>query len=356
MAAFQEVFRRSGIDERRSPPGMVVPFGGSNIVALIDPGRKLKVDPNAHALGIKEIDGADTLRRVMQARDTFSKPDIDPQLRAASLPATFNGDARFFEINGRIKPIGFPGLEVVARSAGRKIEAKLHVVVLPEIKIKVAFRNVMVPGSGGAPAFHAKKPCNEQDELLTMNNIWRPQANIRFERVPSDWLVIDDLQAAIKQELANATGMKDASLAIFPDVIDVEKLKGFFVKHKVQGAHLTIFCVDKVWSNGGPANGSFARGLDLALISSQRGPNTSAHESGHFLGYYSKSATKPWDSQGHTLETDPKTGKENRAEDIKMLMRGEAPGGKFRLISSRSSATSRLASEDQTEAGNHSRR
>ena len=57
MAAFQEVFRRSGIDERRSPPGMVVPFGGSNIVALIDPGRKLKVDPNAHALGIKERAG-----------------------------------------------------------------------------------------------------------------------------------------------------------------------------------------------------------------------------------------------------------------------------------------------------------
>ena len=46
MAAFQEVFRRSGVDERRSPPGMVVPFGGDNIVALIDPGRKLKFEPN----------------------------------------------------------------------------------------------------------------------------------------------------------------------------------------------------------------------------------------------------------------------------------------------------------------------
>ncbi|MBB4365849.1 hypothetical protein GGD65_006918 [Bradyrhizobium sp. CIR18] len=307
MAAFQEVFRRSGIDERRSPPGMVVPFGGSNIVALIDTGRKLKVDPNPHALGIKEIDGADTLRRVVQARDTFSEPDIDPQLRAASLPATFNGDARFFEINGRIKPIGFPGLEVVARSAGRKIEARLHVAVLPEIKIKVAFRNVMVPGIGGTPAFHTKKPCNEQDELLTINSIW-PQANIRFEPMPSDWLVIDDSQAALKQELANAAAMKDASLAAFPDVIEVEKLKSFFVKYKVKGAHLTIFCVDKLWSNGSSPNGSFARSLDLAFISSQRGPNTSAHEAGHFLGYYSKSASKPWDS--HTVKTDPKTGKE----------------------------------------------
>jgi hypothetical protein len=334
MAAFQEVFRRSGVDERRTPPGMVVPFGGANIVALIDPGRKLKVDPNPHALEIKEIDGAEIRKRMMQARDTFSEPDVDKELRAVSLPATLNGDARFFEIKGRKKPIGFPGLEVVARSAGRKPEARLFVAVLPEIKIKVAFRNVMVPGNGGAPAFHAKKPCNEQDELLTMNNIWRPQANIRFERVPSDWLVIDDSQAAVKQEIADATGMKDASLATFPDAIEVEKLKGFFVKHKVRGAHLTIFCVDKVWSNGSSANGTFARGLDMAFISSQRGPNTSAHEAGHFLGYYSKSVTKPWDSQGHTLEIDPKTRKENRAEDVKMLMRGGGAGWKipFNLV------------------------
>ena len=186
MAAFQfqEVFRRSGVDERRSPPGMVVPLGGDNIVALIDPGRRLIFEPNA-ALEIKEIDGAEIRTRVMQARNTFSEPDIDSQLRAASLPATFTGEARFFKIKGLGK-IGFPGVAVNARSANKWIEATLYVAVLPEIKIKVAFRNVMVPGSGGAPAFHAKNPCNDQPELLTMNNIWRPQANIHFERVPSD--------------------------------------------------------------------------------------------------------------------------------------------------------------------------
>ena len=80
--------------------------------------------------------------------------------------------------------------------------------------------------------------------------------------------------------------------------------------------------------------GKFARGLDIAFISSLRGPNTSAHEAGHFLGYYSKAATKPWDSQGHTLEIDPKTRKENRAEDVKMLMRGGGAGWKipFNLV------------------------
>ncbi|MGY3354926.1 hypothetical protein ACVWZK_001589 [Bradyrhizobium sp. GM0.4] len=57
-------------------------------------------------------------------------------------------------------------------------------------------------------------------------------------------------------------------------------------------------------------------------------------KAGHFLGSYSKSATKPWDSNGHTLETDPKTGKENRAEDIKMLMRDGGAGWKipFNLV------------------------
>ena len=67
------------------------------------------------------------------------------------------------------------------------------------------------------------------------------------------------------------------------------------------------------------------------------GSNTSAHEAGHFLGYNSKSGSKPWDSQGHTLETDPKTGNEDRAEDIKMLMRGGGAGWKipFNLVKGR---------------------
>jgi len=320
MAGFQEVFRRSGIDERRSPPGMVVPLGGDNIVALIDPGRKLKFESNAF-VEIKEIDGAAIRTRVMQVRDTFSEPDIDSQLRAAALPATFNGDARFFEIKGRIKT-GLPGLVVMARSANSKIE--LQVAVLPEIKVKVAMRNVMIDGSGGAPAFHAKKPCSVQDELLTMNRVWRPQANIAFELVPSDWLVIDDSLAAVKQELADAIGMKDASLATFPGVVVVEKLKGFFAKHKIPGAHLTIFCVDKIWSSGSSPNGKAIPSLGIAFISSIRGPSTSAHEAGHFLGSYSKSETKPWDSRGHTLEPD-------RAEDTKMLMREGGAGWKIKF-------------------------
>ena len=87
---------------------MVVPFGGDNIVALIDPGRKLKFEPNAYVSRSRRSMAPQIRTRVMQVRDTFSEPDIDPQLRAASLPATFNGDARFFEIKGRIKTGRFP--------------------------------------------------------------------------------------------------------------------------------------------------------------------------------------------------------------------------------------------------------
>jgi hypothetical protein len=162
MAAFQEVFRRSGIDERRSPPGVVVPFGGANIVALIDPGRKLKVEPNAHALEIKEIDGAEIRKRVMQVRDTFSEPDVDKQLRAASLPATFNGDARFFEIKGRKKPIGFPGQEVVARSAGRKIEAKLHVACCQKSRLRWRSAMSWFRGVAALPRFTPRSPATSK--------------------------------------------------------------------------------------------------------------------------------------------------------------------------------------------------
>jgi len=330
MAAFREVFRRSGVDERRTPPGMVIRYGSSNIVALIDPGKKLKIDPNSHALDIKEIDGGEIRRQLLQVRVALSEPDTDKQLQAASMPATFDGDARFFEIKGRKKEIGFPGLEVMARTPGGKIEARIFVAVLKEKAIKVAFRNVMIPGSGSVPAFHAKNPCSEQNELLVMNSIWRSQAAISFELVPSEWLVVDDSLPSIKKEIADAVGMKDASHATLPAEIDVEKMKGFFAKHKVKGAHLTVFCVDKLRSaSGGHPQGAHVRGLDMVFISSQRGHSTSAHEAGHFLGYYSTSSTKQWDSRGHTLELHPKTQKVDQAEDIKMLMREGGAGWKI---------------------------
>lgn len=329
MAAFVEVFRCFGVDERRSPPGMVVPSIGYNTVALIDPGRKLKIEPNSHALDIKEVNGAEMLNRNIGIRNTFSEPGMDPQTKAALLPATLNGDARFYEIWGRKKPIGFPGLEVVARSAGRKIEAKLNVAVLPKIKIKVAIRNVMIPGSGGVPVFHAKKPASQQDEMLVMNNVWKPQTNIRFELVPSDWLVIDDSQPAFKQELAKAKGMKDASLATFHSRVDGRKLADIFAKHKVPGAHLTFFVVDQVWSSGEQVNGVSISSHGISFISSTRGPTTFAHEAGHFLGGHMHHGTKAWDGLDHTLERDPKTGKPDDKEDIRMLMRDGGAGWKI---------------------------
>ena len=83
MAAFQEVFRRSGVDERRSPPGMVVPLGDDNIVALIDPGRKLKVEPIA-GLEIKEIDGAEIRSRDPYTRNASQKHLLRTRYRFAA--------------------------------------------------------------------------------------------------------------------------------------------------------------------------------------------------------------------------------------------------------------------------------
>jgi hypothetical protein len=43
MARFVEVFRCAGVDEEAQPRAMIVPFGGSNFVALTD-GQGLCVD------------------------------------------------------------------------------------------------------------------------------------------------------------------------------------------------------------------------------------------------------------------------------------------------------------------------
>jgi hypothetical protein len=54
MARSSEVFRCSGIDESPNVPGMVVPIGGWNIVALED-GERLRVHSENKHIKIEEI-------------------------------------------------------------------------------------------------------------------------------------------------------------------------------------------------------------------------------------------------------------------------------------------------------------
>ena len=87
MAAFKEVAKSAGVDEKRTPnPGMVVPAGGSNIVRLIGgEGLRLEKDPPpALVLDSKQpFDVTDMLDRmnaiwIPQANVSFTCRDVTP--------------------------------------------------------------------------------------------------------------------------------------------------------------------------------------------------------------------------------------------------------------------------------------
>jgi hypothetical protein len=60
----------------------------------------------------------------------------------------------FLEINALVDDPG----ALLQASAGGHVEAKIRVVVLDLMKVKLAFGNVVVPADNGHPVFHADKP------------------------------------------------------------------------------------------------------------------------------------------------------------------------------------------------------
>src|SRR5262249_50329723 len=154
---------------------------------------KLDVDPALHALDIKKFDGSDILKKTIELNNSLYQPDVDKQYKEAMLPSLFYGDAqyyKFYRIEGKKKPIGFPGLELTARS-GKQTGPKPNVVVLKKIKIKGAIRNVTVPDGNGGRKTHSKNPAIPSHEVDVMNKVWKQQTNIGFELVPSEPLFFD---------------------------------------------------------------------------------------------------------------------------------------------------------------------
>jgi hypothetical protein len=92
------------------------------------------------------------------------------------MPHILSGKSRFFKIHGRALA-GSPGALVQA-SSGRKVEAKLQVVMLDLKKAKLAIGNLIVPDESGRAVYHADKPCDPQKECDQMNAIWTPQTRM----------------------------------------------------------------------------------------------------------------------------------------------------------------------------------
>jgi hypothetical protein len=171
MARFVEVFRCAGVDEEAFPnPAMIVPMGGSSVVALTD-GQGLRVDSSNKAIKIEEVsDPTPIIQQRNNLGNLLAQRGIDSQMRDGLMPDILFGQPRFFRIHGKTL-VSPPGALVQARSA-RAMAATLEVVVFDKKFVKLSIRNVQVPDPKTASkVFHAKKPSDPQKDADVMNAV-----------------------------------------------------------------------------------------------------------------------------------------------------------------------------------------
>jgi hypothetical protein len=276
----------------------------------------LQVKSNHAGIKVEEIDGSDIRRKLIDMNIAVNQPGVDPQFKEAMLPTSmfWYDQPRFFRIHGQNR-VPFPGALVQALSGG-KVQARLQVVALDKMVVKVAIRNVQVPGHDGRFVSHSKVPSKPDEERDNMHAVWSPQSNITFELVSSEPAIVDDRNASTKAELAKSMGLKDPSTAVFPPEIEPLKFREFFKKMMVDQAHITFFVVDKLT---GGRSGNMSP-LGLGFIAGNHGATTFAHEAGHFLGGHVENGQ--WHDLGHTFNKD-------RDQDVRELMREGGAGWKI---------------------------
>jgi hypothetical protein len=297
---------------------MMVPFGSFNQVILETSGMDMNVYVAANDRRIvpEEFDGKGISSQLIDVNNSLYQPGVDPLLKEALLPtALYLHKPRYFRIHGRAI-VGSPGAIVKADPVpvrGRRapsIGASLDVLCLASMTIKVAIRNVQARDDQANVRYHARLPCNPKVEIDNMNAVWTPQTNIKFELVSSADLLIDHNDAATREELRKAYGMKETSTVTFSpmSVLPTEKLWDLFAKHRVAGAHITFFLVHGINSAGEIAMGVMNSTLGTSFIAGTHAPTTFAHEAGHYLG--------------RTLEKGVWTGHEHHDErEVRLLMK-----------------------------------
>jgi hypothetical protein len=326
MPQFVEMFKCAGVDEWAQPePGMVIPFGGSNVVALqTGSGRNkewanLRVVSDHPGIDIEELDPGPLLLYRNAVSQEVAEHKDDPQYRAAMAPEVIGGNPRFFRIHGKKNVIDFPGALIKARS-NRKVEASLRVVVVKSMSVKIAIRNLQVRDANGNIVFHSDKPCDPYLEMAIMDSIWIPQTNMMFDLVPSGPALIDTSDQNTKQAVAKGFGLRDPNNAVIAPRVEPGKIKDVFQKLRVDGTDITFFFVDQVLAGPTVPVAGLMLPEGLGFVSTGHARSTFAHEAGHFIGGHPEKSG--WKQQHHTYDRD-------RSRDIVMLMRDG--GGGFKI-------------------------
>jgi hypothetical protein len=286
MAKFSEVFRCAGVDEspnvpgKSTVPGMIVPVKGWNLVALEDSPRS-RVHCDNRNIQIEELQETAMIKLArLFLNFKLSGQNVDSQFRDSYMPHILSSNARFFKIHGKAL-VDDPGALLQA-SAGGHVDAKIRVVVLDLMQVKLAFGNVVVPADNGQPVFHPDKPSDPQQEVDQMNAIWTPQTQIAFDLISADPILINDRDKSIREEIARSLGLI-AKEGPFPENVDTGKLRTVFNRCRNTQADLTIFVVQQIQLKSETPLGTTDKEFNFCVLSSTHGPSTAAHEAGHYL-------------------------------------------------------------------------
>jgi hypothetical protein len=336
MIRFWEVFRCAGVDHDARHPGMVIPFNGSNLVAVQVDKEKARLISDSTALKIDDVDTAEMIRARTAKYRELSEPGTDPKLAKAYMPDDIHATVRYYRITGKRK-VDFKAPAKLQVIVDGKRKAEMPVVVVDPVTVKVAIRDLRVYGADRKLKFHSSRPAEVAREMAVVNEIWTPQAQMVFEHVAAPQpAIIDDTDPKIREAIRAGLGQRTTEFSNLGENIDPEKLKALFAPLRASGADVTVFFVEKViGSDGRSVNGRAISSHAMVFIAANHDHSTLAHELGHFLGGTRKNGE--WDGLDHTydMQYDEKTKKMQMTdEDVRMLMRDGGAGYKipFNLV------------------------
>jgi hypothetical protein len=250
---FQELEPCKGMDEQE--PGIVVPLKGSNEFIVAD-GRGFNVACTASR----------DLVHLDEIKDFRSDP-VWSKLQHLYIPVAGPASgARLYHISSRALPGMDKAMVVVTDSRRNPVGKPLKVLVVSPKTVKISIRPALVLDRDNKPVSSTETPTNALQSLVDqMNSIWEPQANVHFQLVGTDPVLLDGLK--------------------LDSVLDVQNryILPLFLKSKDPGAELTMFLVRRAL-DGRPVNGVTRATDGISLISDDRSDYTMAHEAGHFLG------------------------------------------------------------------------
>jgi hypothetical protein len=269
VATFRKVFPDSGMDEARRHihAGIIVPLGGSNLVALQD-GAGLKVrsrfDP---AIQVTELDAMS----VLAARDmvyglSFSAPNL-ALFRTQIMQSVQSTRLRVFKITGN-SLAGLNGTVEAVDPKTSTAQATLACYVVDKRPVTVAYRPVQVRDERGTLVPFWNGAFDAKATLAGMNSIWTPQANVVLSLGRTDPV-----------EVAGLTPKTERAV--------IQSLTDELVKKKDPNAEFTMFLVKNPYDSKDAVSGVCDPKAGFCLIDGKTA-RTAAHEFGHFLGSLSE--------------------------------------------------------------------